>query len=148
MPTISKPCVDSLTVLTQEVNYGSFKGQFLNSVLHQIQDRIRFTPYSIDSIIHRSSSDNSLTSQTKILKYINSLKRELNATFELEKKDGMELSQEDKDMIYMLDNTIPDMILNMCQQKRNLNDFNNMGGGKRKTKRSRKNKRTRKHRKV
>jgi hypothetical protein len=153
MPTISKPCVDFNKIAEERINYGSFIGYSISMMMAEINARARPGSHSgkVDFLrddFFKEQKENSLTVQTRLLKSLNDYKRELNARFEREKKDGIELSQKDIDMIYILENTLPDIIINMCQQTRHSNNFKNMGGGKRKTKRSRKNKRTRKHRKV
>lgn len=148
MPTISKPCVDFYKISDERIDYGSFKGYTVSSMITVIQGRAR--PDETSNIhFLKEKEENSLTTQTRLLKSINNFKRELNARFELEKSQGMELNQEDEDMIYILENILPDIILNACQKTRNSNNFKDMGGGrKRNTKKSRKNKKTRKYRKV
>jgi myo-inositol-1-phosphate synthase len=148
MPMISKPCVDYYDIAEEKINYGSFKNVTVMIIFAALQDRIGRSEKIFDIISPSTTvTENSLTRQTRLLKGINNLKRELNAKFELEKKE--ELDQRDIDLVHILENELPDIIVNMCQQTRNSNDFKNMGGyRKHYKKRSRKLKKLRKQRKT
>ena len=150
MPMISKPCVNFYDIAEEKINYGSFKNVTVSMIFGALQDRIGRSGKPLDFLSPTTdylATENSLITQTRLLKSINNLKRELNAKFELEKKE--ELDQEDIDLVHILENELPDIIVNMCQQTRNSNNFKNMGGyRKHYKKRSRKLKKLRKQRKT
>ena len=83
-------------------------------------------------------------SSTKMFKIINYLKRELNNRFEEEKKEGKEINNNDMDMINILEDKVPDLIIKECRTQRNINNMK-MGGRKSRKNRKSKNRKSRRN---
>ena len=144
MPVISKPC-DIYLVMEEWIKYGSYHGRVLD-FLSDVQLRAgTIGEYNNSSI---PIGKNISTTQTLFFKKINMLRGQLNTKLEQEKKEGKELSEKDKAMIHILENELPDILINYCNRKRNSENMKNLteGGYRRKTKKNR-NKKSRKNRK-
>ena len=79
-----------------------------------------------------------------MFKIINYLKRELNNRFEEEKKEGKEINNNDMDMINILEDKVPDLIIKECRTQRNINNMK-MGGRKSRKNRKSKNRKSRRN---
>ena len=145
MPVISDPC-NLTNILDETVGYGEFMYEDILKFMFRVHHRAGLTS-SLDIYIKRGNTN--IDTQTLVLMRLNMLKRELNTKLEQEKKEGKELSQEDKDMIHILENILPDLVINFCRRQRNTKSMKNLvskGGYRRKTKKNR-NKKSRKNRK-
>ena len=143
MPVISKPC-DIYMATDSKIKYGYYHGSVNNFLMDVAIRAGTFNQNVLSGMLGKNDS----TTQTLVFKKINMLRGQLNTKLEQEKKEGKELSQEDIDMIHILENELPDLLINYCNRQRNNLNMENLatGGYRRKTKKNR-NKKSRKNRK-
>ncbi len=147
MTVISKPCDILNTMIGEKIKYGSYYGDKVVIFLTKVAARAG--TLDNNSILIRSMrGKTNIDTQTLVFKKINTLRAQLITKLEQEKNEGKELSQEDIDMIHILENELPDLLINYCSKQRNSENMKNLteGGYRRKTKKNR-NKKSRKNRK-
>ena len=143
MPVISKQC-DIYIATKSKIKYGHFDTNIMEFLMDVA---IRAGTFNQD-VLSGMLGKNDSTTQTLVFKKINMLRAQLNTKLEQEKKEGKELSQDDIEMIHILENELPDILINYCSRQRNSENMKNLaeGGYRRKTKKNR-NKKSRKNRK-
>ena len=146
MPVIAKKC-DINNIIHDRIEFNSTKTTILGFLL-EVKSRVMNgnsnNTRELD-VFGKINTSNAQVFQAKIFKLINTLSRELNDRLEFEKKQGKEPSNSDLEMINILQNILPDLIINYCKRMINMNNMKSLGGSRKK---SNKKEKTRKHRKV
>ena len=144
MPVISSECNLQHIVLDSYIPGAGNVQDFLRKVASRASNTDTGILHTFAKMTRASFTSNNDQSG-KMFKIINYLKRGLNNTFEQEKKNGLEPSEDDMKMIDILENTLPDLIIKECSSQRELNNMK-MGGRSRKSRRNRKSRKNRKSR--
>ena len=142
MPVISEECHLDGNIMNQYIDNTNDK---VYDFISEVAQRTNGT-LSLAREFHALSKSEEKYSSTIIFKMINKLKRELNDTLEREKKEGKEASDKDMQMVKILEDELPDLIIKECINQRNMNNIR-VGGRYRKTRKSSKSRKTRKSRK-